>query len=202
MRLRCTVPTNVAYPNYGGRGITVCDRWLNDVQAFMEDMGPKPTPKHELDREDNDKGYYPGNCRWATRSENDRNRRSNRWVVFKGRRMVLVEALALAGLSGTAANTVAKRLSSGWSDDKAFSTTIRFKSTKGQRQPKYIHPPMTNATGLKGIKFDKARNRFIGTHMVDGKRTYTKRFRTAEEAHAAYLELVKLNNNGKKNCSG
>ena len=77
MRLRCTVPTNPRYADYGGRGIKVCERWLSSPQAFIDDMGPKPSPKHELDRIDNDRGYEPGNCRWATRKENDRNRRSN-----------------------------------------------------------------------------------------------------------------------------
>ncbi len=91
MRLRCMVPTNRAYPSYGGRGITVCDRWLNSVANFIADMGAKPTPKHELDRIDNDGPYSPENCRWATRSQNDRNRRSNTWVEFRGERMTLAE---------------------------------------------------------------------------------------------------------------
>jgi hypothetical protein len=88
MRLRCTVPDNPAYADYGGRGIKVCDRWMTSVEAFVSDMGPKPTPDHELDRyPDNNGDYEPGNCRWATRSENDRKRRSNRIIAFAGEKL-------------------------------------------------------------------------------------------------------------------
>jgi hypothetical protein len=72
---RCHNPNNPAYARYGGRGIAVCERWRNNFAAFMEDMGPKPSPTHSLDRKDNDKGYEPDNCRWATMIEQQHNRR-------------------------------------------------------------------------------------------------------------------------------
>ena len=68
---RCTNPNTKKYDAYGGSGITVCDRWLNSFQAFLEDMGEKPEGL-TLDRKDPDKGYYKDNCRWATYEQQNR----------------------------------------------------------------------------------------------------------------------------------
>lgn len=76
---RCTDPKSADWPDYGGRGITVCDRWRTDFAAFLADMGERPSPKHSIDRIKNDRGYEPGNCRWATGSEQALNRRPKRW---------------------------------------------------------------------------------------------------------------------------
>lgn len=81
MRNRCLNPNDAEYRNYGGRGIRICDRWLNGdetrsgSECFLIDMGPRPTPKHSIDRRNNDGPYAPENCYWATAQEQIRNRR-------------------------------------------------------------------------------------------------------------------------------
>jgi hypothetical protein len=140
MRLRCLEPTNPAYASYGGRGITVCAAWRDSPEAFGRDMGPKPSPAHELDREDNDGGYWcgrclecvalhrPANCRWVTRKVNDRNRRSSRVIEFRGARRVLAEWCEILGLR---ADTIGERLDAGWSIERALTTPIRAKAPNG-----------------------------------------------------------------------
>lgn len=70
---RCTNPNNHAWPRYGGRGITVCDRWRESFETFLADVGPRPSDKHSIDRINNDGNYEPGNCRWATAREQVQN---------------------------------------------------------------------------------------------------------------------------------
>lgn len=90
---RCTSVGNSAYHNYGGRGITVCERWRNSFGLFLNDMGKRPSPKHSLDRFPNNEtgGYEPGNCRWATRKQQSSNQRTNRWLEYNGRKMILAD---------------------------------------------------------------------------------------------------------------
>lgn len=130
MRLRCTDPTHKAWPRYGGRGIKVCARWLNSPDAFLADMGPKPSPAHEIDRyPDNDGDYEPDNCRWATRSENDRNRRNNRLIECNGEVLTLI---AWAERTGVRSNTIKERMDRGWSSERAIFEPARRKAPKGQ----------------------------------------------------------------------
>ena len=83
MKSRCYNPNMDFYMNYGGRGISVCYRWVNSFSNFYEDMGPRPTPKHQIDRIDNDSNYEPGNCRWVTPVENNRKRDFSRLDLKK-----------------------------------------------------------------------------------------------------------------------
>lgn len=72
---RCYDPKDNSFADYGARGITMCDEWINSFSAFMEHIGPKPSAEHTLERADNSRGYEPGNVRWATRLEQRHNRR-------------------------------------------------------------------------------------------------------------------------------
>jgi hypothetical protein len=80
MRSRCRTPSNASYPTYGGRGITVCERWLK-FENFLADMGKRPSLDHSIDRIDPDGNYEPGNCRWLTRAEqNARRKDPGGWI--------------------------------------------------------------------------------------------------------------------------
>lgn len=116
MKQRCFNPNDRSYLNYGGRGITVCKRWRESFQAFLQDMGPRPKG-YTLERIDNDSDYGPANCKWATRTEqNSNNRRSIR--VGDG---VLKDACAARGLKY---NAVVKRRLRGWSIERALTVPI------------------------------------------------------------------------------
>lgn len=109
MRNRCENPNREFYPDYGGRGITVCDDWKK-FSAFYRDMGDAPEGC-TLERIDNDKGYSADNCRWATRSEQARNRRSSLLITISGETLSLAEWVEKHGVPY---NTVFRRIRRGW----------------------------------------------------------------------------------------
>ena len=83
---------NPNYPNYGGRGISVCREWRDSFECFLLCVGARPTSKHSIDRfPNNDGNYEPGNVRWATKTEQDRNVRRNRWIEWDGRKMIVAD---------------------------------------------------------------------------------------------------------------
>lgn len=108
MLARCNRPQHPSYPNYGGRGIHVCERW-SSFQSFVADMGIRP-PNTSIDRINNDGNYEPGNCRWATQKEQTRNTRVNALVMFQGREVTLAELAEIAGVSIGAITHRIKRL--------------------------------------------------------------------------------------------
>lgn len=114
---RCSNPKNPAYMSYGGRGITVCERWLN-FSNFYEDMGSRP-PSKTLDRVDNSLGYSKDNCRWATRKEQGNNRRTNLIIAFNGKKKTLSQWADFTGLS---TYCIRYRINSGWSTEKTLTT--------------------------------------------------------------------------------
>lgn len=86
---RCTNPEDEFYADYGGRGITVCERWKQSFENFLADMKHKPSPKHTIERTDNNGSYCPDNCVWATSITQANNRRNNLFVEFGGRRQTI-----------------------------------------------------------------------------------------------------------------
>lgn len=121
MRYRCTRPSTINYPLYGGRGITVCDRW-SSFEAFLADMGHAPDGQ-SIDRyPDKDGNYEPSNCRWATHVEQNRNMRSNRIIVFDGQSYCVTEWEERLSLPK---GIISVRLQNGWDEERALTTPPR-----------------------------------------------------------------------------
>ncbi len=122
MKNRCSSPKSQQWGNYGGRGITVCERWLNSFENFLEDMGPRPGPGYSLDREDNEKGYSPDNCRWATAKTQLNNRRANHYLEYEGQSMTLTQ---WAEKLGMATYVLKSRIKNGWTVARAFNEPVK-----------------------------------------------------------------------------
>jgi hypothetical protein len=122
MRRRCNSKHRREYVDYAGRSIEVCELWQTSFEAFFKDMGMAPSPMHQLDRIDNDKGYFPGNVRWALPKENARNRRNNMLLAHQGRIQCLA---AWAEEVGIDSDTIRKRIKKwGWSIARALSQKV------------------------------------------------------------------------------
>jgi hypothetical protein len=119
IRQRCENPRARSFPNYGARGIRVCPRWRASFEAFLADMGRRPTPRHSVDRIDNGSDYTPDNCRWATPTEQQRNKRTTRLLEADGRVMSLA---AWAEETGIGRTTITERIRRGWSVSRAVTT--------------------------------------------------------------------------------
>jgi len=120
---RCRDPNTKSYRHYGGRGITVCARWAASFEAFLEDMGPKPSPDHSIERERVNEGYSPENCKWATRSEQARNRRDRATIIIDGIETSLADKCDELSLPY---HTIWQRINRlNWSAEKALTEPIR-----------------------------------------------------------------------------
>lgn len=119
MKQRCLNPNNPAFKDYGGRGITICDRWL-DFETFVGDMGQPPNG-HTIERLNNSRGYEPGNCVWADRETQQNNRRPNKRITWRGETRTVSQWSRKLGLHR---NTIDQRLANGWPLDKVFSSEM------------------------------------------------------------------------------
>jgi len=113
---RCNNPNTTGFANYGGRGIRVCGRWQS-YSAFLSDRGRKPSSVHSIERINNEGGYSPENCRWATSKEQARNQRTSRFIAAFGTTKTLVEWQEETGVDK---RKIWKRLNSGWAAEKAL----------------------------------------------------------------------------------
>jgi len=138
---RCYRPSAAKYPQYGGRGVTVCDSWRKSFANFFADMGRAPTSRHEVDRRDNEGNYEPGNCRWATRKEQCRNKRTNRVLDHGGHRKTMAEWAEITGFPSSIIHERITRL--GWSIEEALTIPpVRgFKRGRGVRDAKSTSLP-------------------------------------------------------------
>ncbi len=118
---RCVNPQHVNYKYYGARGIKVCERWKEWYEHFLSDMGRRPSRTHSIDRIDNDGDYCPENCRWATRREQNANRRNNKFLTALGKTQIMIEWERETGLGEA---TIRARLRRGWTPDKAVSEPL------------------------------------------------------------------------------
>lgn len=121
MTQRCEDKRSPGYIKYGMRGISVCDRWRESYESFLIDMGRAPSPRHSIDRIDNNGNYELRNCRWATASQQQRNKRTTLSVTFKGKTMSLAEACEQSNI---AYGTAQSRISRGWNADDALTLPV------------------------------------------------------------------------------
>lgn len=110
MKERCNNKNNSHYKDYGGRGIQVCDRWINSFSNFLSDMGKRPSSKHTLDRVDVNGNYEPSNCRWSTVEEQSSNKRNSVKIIHDGKEMTVPQIAKLTGISTGRLYRKAKKL--------------------------------------------------------------------------------------------
>jgi len=132
---RCYDPNNEVFDRYGGRGILICARW-HKFEHFAQDMGERPTNKHSIERIDNNKGYSPENCKWATDIEQANNRRSNILITIDGRTQNITQWAKEKGINS---HRVFNRLRIGWTPEDAITTPLlkiggKFQKMKPRRQ--------------------------------------------------------------------
>ena len=132
MKQRCLNPNNSRWSAYGGRGITICDQWVDSFETFLADVGPRPSMAHTLDRIDNDGPYAPGNVRWSSASEQQLNtRRPERMIEIDGETRSIKEWASKAGIGKTA---ILYRLSRGYSGRDLIQPRLKASPGESRRR--------------------------------------------------------------------
>jgi hypothetical protein len=149
MRKRCLNPNHKKYAIYGGRGITVCERW-SDFKNFMLDMGRKPDPKFTIERQDVNGNYEPKNCYWISRKDQGRNKRNSVFVTYQGKRMLLLELVEELGLSR---QLVYERLKLGWTLAQAIALPNGSSVNRGRPRGSYKKKNKACTANLLRIRF-------------------------------------------------
>lgn len=172
MKQRCLNPNAQAYKDYGARGITVCDSWQESFANFLADMGEAPDGM-SLDRKNNDLGYSPNNCRWATQKQQSRNHRGCVFLEYQNKRMTIVEWSERTGIN---ANTLQARYAKGWDIDSIFRSE-KMRPVKARKD---------NQSGLIGAS--KHKDKWKSQIKIDGKVYYLGLYATVEQAHQVYMD--------------
>jgi len=128
IKSRCYNPNTINHSRYGGKGVAVCDRWLDSFENFFADMGPRPSSRHSIERKDGTKGYCQDNCVWATYKQQARNTSSNHLVSWNGQTRTLAE---WSETTGIAYSILSYRINKkGWPPELAFTKRPRESPTK------------------------------------------------------------------------
>lgn len=122
IKSRCYRPTCREYKYYGKRGIEMHPSWIHSFSTFIDDMGPKPTPLHSVERLDNSGNYEPGNCIWATHTTQANNRRSNRLITYKGQTRTMTQWSRIINVKVA---TIWYRLEHEWPIERVLDSKVR-----------------------------------------------------------------------------
>lgn len=117
-------PNSDGYENYGGRKIAICAEWRKSFAQFYADMEPRPTPKHEIERADNNGPYCASNCSWETKTVQAHNKRNNRWITYNGETLCWTD---WGKWLGTSAGTIQGRVRMGWTIEQTVTTPVGVK---------------------------------------------------------------------------
>jgi hypothetical protein len=177
IKARCGHFKHEGHKNYAGRGIRMCDRWLESFENFANDMGLKPTPEHSIERVDNDGNYEPDNCKWATRIEQNRNKR-----IYK------TNVIGYSGISMTKAGTYRVRTVNDRILLGCFATLDEAVEAQKLNQ-KQSKPRVNNTTGVKGVT--RQGDSFIVRRVINGKRVYLGNVKTLDDAVKLYNSCEK-----------